>query len=99
VPDDPASVSSPARLEPARQLVGNNDEVTDLRFVGSPAAPTHVAVATNSEQVGLCLCARSRCAVPGRAVCCRRCCCREGQGGGGQHHALLCGEGRATKQT
>ena len=54
--DDPASVSSPARLEPARQLVGNNDEVTDLRFVGPPAAPTHLAVATNSEQVGLRLC-------------------------------------------
>ena len=53
VPDDPASVLSPARLEPTRQLVGNNDEVTDLRFVGPPAAPTHVAVATNSEQVGL----------------------------------------------
>ena len=59
MPDDPASVLSPARLEPTRQLVGNNDEVTDLRFVGPPAAPTHVAVATNSEQVGPCLCARS----------------------------------------
>lgn len=34
-----------------RQLVGNNDEITDLRFVGPTAAPTHIAVATNSEQV------------------------------------------------
>jgi U3 small nucleolar RNA-associated protein 13 len=43
-----------AVLPLVRQLVGNNDEVTDLRFVGGPAgAPTHVAVATNSEQVRL----------------------------------------------
>ena len=55
MPDEPGSVSSPARLELSRQLVGNNDEVTDLRFVGPPAAPTHMAVATNSEQVGFCL--------------------------------------------
>lgn len=34
-----------------RQLVGNNDEITDLRFVGPAAAPSHIAVATNSEQV------------------------------------------------
>ena len=38
-------------LSLVRQLVGNNDEITDLRFVGPLAAPTHVAVATNSEQV------------------------------------------------
>ena len=56
MPDDPGSVSSSARMELSRQLVGNNDEVTDLRFVGPPAAPTHVAVATNSEQVGIRLC-------------------------------------------
>jgi len=37
----------------ARQLVGNNDEVTDLRFVGPPAAPTHLAVATNSPAIRL----------------------------------------------
>ncbi len=54
IPDEAASVSQPARLELARQLVGNNDEVTDLRFVGPAAAPTHLAVATNSEQVGGC---------------------------------------------
>ena len=35
--------------------MGNNDEVTDLRFVGPPPAPTHLAVATNSEEAGLCL--------------------------------------------
>ena len=34
-----------------RQMIGNNDEITDLRFVGPSAAPTHLAVATNSEQV------------------------------------------------
>ena len=54
IPDEAARVSQPARLELARQLVGNNDEVTDLRFVGPAAAPTHLAVATNSEQVGAC---------------------------------------------
>ncbi len=75
MPDDPASVSSPARLEPARQLVGNNDEVTDLRFVGPPAAASHVAVATNSEQVGSCLCAQSTSAQPSLSRCslCRTC--------------------------
>lgn len=40
-------------LAVAHQLVGNNDEVTDLRFVGPAAAPTHVAVATNSPAIRL----------------------------------------------
>ncbi len=40
-------------LEVVRQLVGNNDEVTDLRFVGPAATPTHLAVATNSPDIRL----------------------------------------------
>lgn len=36
-----------------RQLVGNNDEVTDVCFVGAPAAPTHLAVATNAPDIRL----------------------------------------------
>lgn len=40
-------------LPMVRQLVGNNDEVTDLRFVGPPATPTHLAVATNSPAIRL----------------------------------------------
>lgn len=40
-------------LAVAHQLVGNNDEVTDLRFVGPTAAPTHVAIATNSPAIRL----------------------------------------------
>ncbi len=39
------------RLALARQLIGNNDEVTDLRLLGSPEAPTHLALATNSPAV------------------------------------------------
>lgn len=39
------------RLELTKQLIGNNDEVTDLRFVGPPAAPTHLAVSSNSELI------------------------------------------------
>lgn len=38
-------------LELTKQLIGNNDEVTDLRFLGPPAAPTHIAVSSNSEVV------------------------------------------------
>jgi hypothetical protein len=35
-----------------KQLIGNVDEVTDVRLVGGrAAAPTHLAVATNSEAV------------------------------------------------
>lgn len=36
-----------------RQLVGNNDEVTDIRFVGPLEAPTHLAVTTNSTAIRL----------------------------------------------
>lgn len=36
-----------------RQLVGNNDEVTDIRFVGPLEAPTHLAVTTNSPAIRL----------------------------------------------
>ena len=37
----------------SRQLVGNMDEVTDVRFVGSKSNPSHIAIATNSEAVRL----------------------------------------------
>ncbi len=40
-------------LSTVRQLLGNIDEVTDVRFVGSRASPTHLAVSTNSEAVRL----------------------------------------------
>lgn len=36
------------KLALARQLIGNHDEVTDLRLIGPPKAPTHLALATNS---------------------------------------------------
>ncbi len=39
------------RLALARQLIGNNDEVTDLRLLGPPEAPTHLALATNSPAI------------------------------------------------
>ena len=39
------------RLVLTRQLIGNNDEVTDLRLLGPPEAPTHFALATNSPAV------------------------------------------------
>lgn len=39
------------RLALTRQLIGNNDEVTDLRLLGPPEAPTHFALATNSPAV------------------------------------------------
>lgn len=38
-------------MELTKQLIGNNDEVTDLRFLGPPAAPTHIAVSLNSEVI------------------------------------------------
>lgn len=44
---------SPARLTSPRELVGNPGEITDLRFVGSAADPSHLAVATNSSVVQL----------------------------------------------
>ncbi|GFR44171.1 hypothetical protein Agub_g5344, partial [Astrephomene gubernaculifera] len=40
-------------LQLSRQLVGNQDQVTDLRFVGPPGEPSALAVATNSETVRL----------------------------------------------
>lgn len=46
-----------ARLNLLRQLIGNNDEVTDLRFITAAETtsvePTHIAVATNSEHIRL----------------------------------------------
>lgn len=36
-------------LDLTKQLIGNNDEVTDIRFLGPPTAPTHLAVSSNSE--------------------------------------------------
>lgn len=42
-----------AQLSLERQLIGNHDEVTDVRFVGPSAAPSHVAVATNGAVVRL----------------------------------------------
>ena len=38
-------------LDLTKQLIGNNDEVTDIRFLGPPAAPTHIAVSSNSETI------------------------------------------------
>lgn len=38
-------------LDLTKQLIGNNDEVTDMRFLGPPAAPTHIAVSSNSETI------------------------------------------------
>jgi U3 small nucleolar RNA-associated protein 13 len=46
-----AAAAPPAKpaLHLTRELVGNHDEVTDLRFVGDPANPSHLAVATNGD--------------------------------------------------
>lgn len=38
-------------LDLTKQLIGNNDEVTDIRFLGPPLAPTHIAVSSNSETI------------------------------------------------
>lgn len=38
-------------LDLTKQLIGNNDEVTDIRFLGPPTAPTHLAVSSNSETI------------------------------------------------
>lgn len=38
-------------LEVTKQLIGNNDEVTDICFLGPPMAPTHIAVSSNSEVI------------------------------------------------
>ena len=40
-------------LKLTKQLIGNNDEVTDIRFLGVPSAPTHIAVSSNSEVIRL----------------------------------------------
>ena len=50
VPVTPAQKEGGKRtLSLTRQLIGNLDEVTDLRLLGQPgAAPSHVALATNS---------------------------------------------------
>ncbi|MEW5303709.1 MAG: hypothetical protein WDW36_006375 [Sanguina aurantia] len=52
-PAPPTTPGGPSLLAQSKQLIGNIDEVTDLRFIGPPAAPTHLAVATNSESVRL----------------------------------------------
>lgn len=40
-------------LVPRPELIGNIDEVTDVRLVGPPGAPTAVAVATNAPAIRL----------------------------------------------
>lgn len=42
-----------AGLTLTRQLIGNHDEITDLRYVGPPDQPSHLAVSTNSNVVRL----------------------------------------------
>ena len=48
-------------LSLARQLIGNHDEVTDLRLLGPQAAPSHLALATNSPTLRLFDCASLSC--------------------------------------
>lgn len=38
-------------LQLGRQLIGNLDEVTDLRLIGPPNAPTQLVLATNSPTI------------------------------------------------
>lgn len=38
-------------LKLGRQLIGNLDEVTDLRLIGPPSAPTQLVLATNSPTI------------------------------------------------
>lgn len=38
-------------LKLGRQLIGNLDEVTDLRLIGPPKAPTQLVLATNSPTI------------------------------------------------
>jgi U3 small nucleolar RNA-associated protein 13 len=52
-PEGEGPKGSAAGLAVAKQLIGNNDEVTDVRFLGPAEAPTHLAVATNSEVIRL----------------------------------------------
>ena len=52
LPDLAAALQDSAtELSLARQLIGNNDQITDVRFLGPPGTPTHIAVATNSEHI------------------------------------------------
>ena len=52
LPDLAAALQDSAtELTLARQLIGNNDQITDVRFLGPPGTPTHLAVATNSEHI------------------------------------------------
>lgn len=46
-------VGGAACLAPRPELIGNIDEVTDVRLVGPPGAPTAVAVATNAPAIRL----------------------------------------------
>lgn len=44
---------SPEGLTVLGEVGGNPGEITDLRFVGGPPDPSHIAVATNSSTVRL----------------------------------------------
>ncbi|KAH7616951.1 putative Transducin beta-like protein 3 [Nannochloris sp. 'desiccata'] len=51
-----ASAGGDSLISFDRQLIGNNDEVTDLRFlspstVSSSSSPSHIAVASNAEHI------------------------------------------------
>lgn len=52
-PSDGIPASSSPSIEVLRELVGNQGEITDLRFLGPMTKPTHVAVATNSSIIRL----------------------------------------------
>lgn len=53
-PDDKGiQAASTPYIEILRELVGNQGEITDLRFIGPPARPSHLAVATNSSIIRL----------------------------------------------
>eukprot|EP00983_Pelagomonas_calceolata_P079170 1154560-Pelagomonas_calceolata.AAC.16 len=53
MPSTSGAGSSSSSLVLRRQLVGNIDEVTDVRLVGgaSPLTPSHIAVASNCEVI------------------------------------------------
>lgn len=40
-------------IHKTRLLVGNNDEITDLEWVGPTEEPTHICIATNSTHLRL----------------------------------------------
>jgi U3 small nucleolar RNA-associated protein 13 len=52
-PIDDDGAEAGASLEVTRQLIGNHDEVTDVRFLGPAEAPTHLALSTNSHEFRL----------------------------------------------